>query len=108
MLRPSAARANSRRDFTRSISDSSSWAQALSEVKKVSHLVALLSSLNESAPRTAASDGHLDLFSFFGFRLALYVAWVCFAWFYFLLEPFFFLADWNKSPLFWVEDQTKR
>jgi hypothetical protein len=31
-----------------------------------------------------------DLFSPFGFRRALYVAWVCFAWFYFLLEPFFF------------------
>jgi hypothetical protein len=28
-------------------------------------------------------------FPSFGFRRALYVAWVCFAWFYFLLEPFF-------------------
>jgi hypothetical protein len=25
--------------------------------------------------------------------VALYVAWVCFAWFYFLLEPFFFFAS---------------
>jgi hypothetical protein len=31
-----------------------------------------------------------DLFSPFGFRRALYVVWVCFAWFYFLLEPFLF------------------
>ena len=30
-----------------------------------------------------------DLFSPFGFRRALYVAWVCFAWFYFLLDFFF-------------------
>ena len=29
-------------------------------------------------------------FPSFGFRRALYVAWVCFAWFYFLLEPLFF------------------
>jgi hypothetical protein len=27
-----------------------------------------------------------------GFRCALYVAWVCFAWVYFLLEPFFFFS----------------
>ena len=25
--------------------------------------------------------------------VALYVAWVCFAWFYFLLEPFFLMPD---------------
>jgi hypothetical protein len=32
-------------------------------------------------------------FSPFGFRRALYVVWVCFAWFYFLLEPFFRLGS---------------
>jgi hypothetical protein len=31
-----------------------------------------------------------DIFPSFGFRRALYVAWVCFAWYYFLLELFFF------------------
>jgi hypothetical protein len=31
-----------------------------------------------------------DLFSPFGFRRALYDVWVCFAWFYFLLELSFF------------------
>jgi hypothetical protein len=28
-----------------------------------------------------------------GFRRALYVAWVCFAWVYFLLEPFFLVVE---------------
>ena len=58
LLRPSALRASPRRDYTRSISDSSTWAQALSEAKKVSHLVASLPSLNETALRVVASDGH--------------------------------------------------
>jgi hypothetical protein len=31
----------------------------------------------------------------FGFRRALYVTWVCFAWFYFMLKPFFFFF-WSR------------
>jgi hypothetical protein len=33
----------------------------------------------------------------FGFRRALYVAWVCFAWFYFMLELFFFFFGEKKD-----------
>ena len=39
-----------------------------------------------------------DLFSPFGFHRALYVAWVCFAWFYFLLELFFFSINPQGHP----------
>jgi hypothetical protein len=37
--------------------------------------------------------GSFRYFSFFWVVVALYVAWVCFAWIYFLLEPFLNLQE---------------